>query len=25
VLTLTSSAIFLYGGKLVIDGRLTTG
>ena len=25
VLTLTTSAIFLYGGKLVIDGRLTTG
>jgi ATP-binding cassette, subfamily B, bacterial len=25
VLTLTSSAIFLYGGKLVIDGRLTIG
>jgi ATP-binding cassette subfamily B protein len=25
VLTLTTSAIFLYGGSLVIDGRLTTG
>jgi ATP-binding cassette, subfamily B, bacterial len=25
VLTLTTSAIFLYGGRLVIDGRLTTG
>jgi ATP-binding cassette subfamily B protein len=25
VLTLTTSAIFLYGGKLVIDGRLSTG
>jgi len=25
VLTLTTAAIFLYGGKLVIDGRLTTG
>ncbi|MBV9506625.1 MAG: ABC transporter ATP-binding protein [Acidobacteriia bacterium] len=25
VLTLTTSAIFLYGGKMVIDGRLTTG
>jgi ATP-binding cassette subfamily B protein len=25
VLTLTTSAIFLYGGWLVIDGRLTTG
>jgi ATP-binding cassette subfamily B protein len=25
VLTLTTSAIFLYGGKLVIDGSLTTG
>jgi ATP-binding cassette subfamily B protein len=25
VLTLTTSAIFLYGGKLVIEGRLTTG
>jgi len=25
VLTLTTSAIFLYGGSLVIEGRLTTG
>jgi len=25
VLTLTTSAIFLYGGKMVIDGKLTTG
>jgi ATP-binding cassette subfamily B protein len=25
VLTLTTSAIFLYGGNLVINGRLTTG
>jgi ATP-binding cassette subfamily B protein len=25
VLTLTTSAIFLYGGRLVINGRLTTG
>jgi ATP-binding cassette subfamily B protein len=25
VLTLTTSAIFLYGGKMVIDGQLTTG
>lgn len=25
VLTLATSAIFLYGGSLVIDGRLTTG
>lgn len=25
VLTLTTSAIFLYGGSLVINGRLTTG
>src|SRR5436305_9087741 len=25
VLTLTTSAIFLYGGSLVIQGRLTTG
>jgi ATP-binding cassette subfamily B protein len=25
VLTLTTSAIFLYGGRLVIEGRLTTG
>jgi ATP-binding cassette subfamily B protein len=25
ILTATSSAIFLYGGKLVIDGKLTTG
>jgi ATP-binding cassette subfamily B protein len=25
VLTLTTSAIFLYGGSLVIDGRLTVG
>ena len=25
VLTLTTSAIFHYGGRLVIDGRLTTG
>jgi ATP-binding cassette subfamily B protein len=25
VLTLTTSAIFLYGGKMVIDGKLTAG
>src|SRR5689334_25098007 len=25
VLTLSTAAIFLYGGKLVIDGELTTG
>lgn len=25
ILTVTTSAIFLYGGKLVIDGKLTTG
>jgi ATP-binding cassette subfamily B protein len=25
VLTLSTAAIFLYGGKLVIDGRITTG
>lgn len=25
VITLCTSALFLYGGKLVIDGRLTTG
>src|SRR5204862_4080030 len=25
VLTLSTAAIFLYGGKLVIDGALTTG